>query len=76
MRYTTAIGGTGRTRVLLSLMRLHREYGRVTVRAIAADLGISVGTCHWHLKHLADEGLVSRDERFQGSLRPLVKRVA
>lgn len=76
MRYLKSIGGTGRTRVLLSLIRLHSTFGRATVRAIAADVGISVGTAHWHLQHLADEGLIAWDPGKRGTLRPLVERVA
>ena len=76
MRLLHSIGGTGRTRVLLSLMRLHREYGRATVRAVAADCRVNVSTVHWHLRRLRDEGLVDWEDYAQGTLRPLVEVVA
>ncbi len=76
MRLLQSIGGTGRTRVLLSVLRLHDLYGRVTVRAVAADIGCTVSVAHWHLNRLRDEGLVAWDDGTQGSLRPLVREVA
>lgn len=75
MRLLQSIGGTGRTRVLLSVVRLHRDYGRVTVRAVAADVRCTVSVAHWHLDRLKAEGLVTWDEGTQGTLRPLVREM-
>lgn len=71
--------GNNRTKVLLALVCLYEQRGRVTVREVADGAGLPLGTTHAHLLRLRDDGFVAWEPHSQGSLRPLmgqVRRVA
>lgn len=64
-------------RVLLAIVKLHREDGRVTVRAIQDEIGLlSPSTVHAHLHRLRNKRFVDWDEGKAATIRPLVDVVA
>lgn len=60
-----------KARVLAAVFLLHAEHGRVTVRDVGAEVGLTSSTSVWfHLVALRDMGLVKWNAGAQGTLRP------
>ena len=64
-----------RAAVLAAVTHLWLADGRVTVRAVCARVvcarvGLSTSTVHYHLRHLADDGLVSYVPERAGTISP------
>ena len=65
------------TRVLGAVIDLHATEGRATVRSLAARIGRSASTTHYHLERLSQLGLIDGlRSGAHGSIRPTVVVVA
>lgn len=65
-----------RAAVLVALLSIFAESGRVTVREISDEVDISTSTCHAHLLVLRRDGLIAWEPGRDGTLRPLVRAEA
>lgn len=61
-----------RAAVLAALLTIFDADGRVTIRGICDDVGISTSTCHHHLLALRRAGLVGWEPQRAGTLHPRV----
>ena len=64
-----------RLSVLLAVIAIHAQAGRMTVREVAEAVERNLSTTHAHLRWLRKHGWVTWEGGKAGTLRPLVKMV-
>lgn len=75
MKLITDSMSSNRTKVLLTLVRLHEMNGRATMREVADGAGLTLKATYSHLKALRDEAYCDWEDGTFGTLRPLVSEV-
>lgn len=63
------------TRVLMATCRVIMRDGRATIRTVAAEAGLASSTAQYHLRKLAEQGLVTKPADMAGAISvPLAYR--